>query len=111
MSSKNKKNRTTEATNIELKKQANIELEKQAILEIKRDAARGRERSKTMGTMGWQKPKISSINKRFLINTLNSARMTDKTRNKDSRNKESKNKDSTNKEGSSFALRSLQRTS
>ena len=29
------------------------ELEKQAILEIKREAARGRERSKTMGTLGW----------------------------------------------------------
>ena len=53
MSLKNKKNRKNEANNMELEKQANMELERQAILEIKRDAARGRERSKTMGTMGW----------------------------------------------------------
>ena len=33
------------------------------------------------------------------------------SRNKESRNKDSRNKDSRNKEGSSFALRSLQRTS
>ena len=63
-----------------------------------------------------QKPKISSINKRFLINTLKSARMSDtkiskNSRNKDPRNKDARNKDARNKEDSSFALRSLQRTS
>jgi len=77
------------------------ELEKQAILEIKREAARGRERSKTMGTLGWQKPKVSSINKRFLINTLNSARISESIKNKESRKKEK----------SSFVPKSLKRTS
>lgn len=53
MNSNNKSDCTNDDNNMELEKKANMELEKQAILEIKRDAARGRERSKTMGTMGW----------------------------------------------------------
>lgn len=49
------------------------DLNKQAVEEILRDVNKGKERCKTMGALGWQRPKISSVNKRFLHQMVASA--------------------------------------
>lgn len=53
------------------------ELRKQAVAALIKDAKRGAERAKDMGVNGWLKPKVSSTNKRFLANTLQSTLTSD----------------------------------
>ncbi|XP_008306222.1 protein POLR1D [Cynoglossus semilaevis] len=55
------------------------ELEKKAIEELLKETDRARVRAETMGPAGWLKCPLQSTNKRFLLNTLRSTGLHDRS--------------------------------
>lgn len=57
------------------------ELERKAVEELLKETSRAKVRAETMGATGWMKCPLGSPNKRFLLNTLGSAAVTDQPTN------------------------------